>query len=407
MKDPLISGTVAMILAGGAGERLYPLTRDRAKPAVPFGGMYRIVDFTLSNCVNSDLRRIHLLTQYKSFSLNRHVRLGWDIFNIELGEYLEVNPPEQRTVDRFYQGTADAIFQNLYTLEQVRPERVLILSGDHVYRMDYREMLRFHVEKGTAITLGCVVVPEAEASRFGILQVDRDFRVVDFVEKPDRPQALPGQPGWCLASMGVYIFNTHTLVRSVIEDMRRDTAHDFGRDILPQFVGTGELFAFSFCDPRSGRAAYWRDIGTLDSYHAANMELLGTPPVFSLHEPGWPLRTYQRQRPPIRIADSDGSSSAQVRDSLISSGCVIAGGTVERSILSPSVQVCEGARVEGSILFDDVVIGPGAKVRQAILDKAVHVPPGAEVGYDPEADAQRFTVTGGGITVVPRGMMAV
>jgi glucose-1-phosphate adenylyltransferase len=403
----LLRTTLTLLLAGGQGERLYPLTRDRAKPAVPFGGIYRIIDFTLSNCVNSSLRRIYVLTQYKSSSLDRHLRLGWNIYNPELGEFLYTVPPQQRTSEAWYRGTADAIYQNIYTLEQERPRRVLILSGDHVYKMDYSRMIGFHEEKDARLTVACVEMPRNRASQFGVMEVDEDSRVVGFEEKPADPRPVPGNPSRSLVSMGIYVFPTETLVRSVAEDAKRATSHDFGRDIIPRLVQEGRVYAYRFRDENRREEAYWRDIGRIDTYWEANMDLVSVEPEFNLDDHAWPLRTYQEQYPPVRtVFDEPGPEGGRgpLLNSLVGGGSVIAGGRVERSVLSYGVHVHRDAVVEDAILLEGVDVGRGAHVRKAIVDKDVIIPPGCRIGCDPDHDRPRFTVTEGGVVVVPKGL---
>jgi glucose-1-phosphate adenylyltransferase len=400
----VLRNTVAMILAGGQGERLSPLTRDRAKPAVPFGGVYRIIDFTLSNCVNSGLRRVHVLTQYKSYSLDRHIKQAWSIFQSEMGEYVDVIPPQQRTVDRWYHGTADALFQNVYTLEMERPEFVLILGGDHVYKMDYSEMIAAHVASGADLTVACTEVPLAHASRMGVMTVDEGWRVRGFQEKPPVPEPLQDNPEVALASMGIYVFNTEILTREVMADASRESHHDFGKDIIPDMVGRGaRVIAFPFRDRNSGAVKYWRDIGTLDSYFEANMDLVSISPIFNLYDAEWPIRTYQPQAPPAKTVFRGPERQGEVLDSLVSPGCIVSGARVEHSILGPRAFVHSWAHVEDTVVFDDVEIGRHARVRRAIIDKGVRVPAEETIGYDAEKDRQRFTVTDNGVVVIPKG----
>ncbi len=371
--------TVAMVLAGGQGERLAPLTRDRAKPAVPFGGNYRIIDFTLSNCINSGLRRIHVLTQYKSYSLDRHIKQAWNFLQNEMGEYVDVIPPQQRTVERFYQGTADALFQNIYTLEMERPEWVLILGGDHVYKMDYSDMLAAHLETGADLTVACTEVPLAEATRMGVMSVDSGGRIGRFDEKPAAPEPIPSNPGVAMVSMGIYIFNTDVLVREATGDAARDTHHDFGKDIIPSMIAGGRrVFAFPFRDRNRKTITYWRDIGTLDSYFEANLDLVSVNPIFNLYDPDWPIRTYQHQGPPAKTVFHGPDRQGELLDSLVSNGCIISGARVEHSILGPRVFVHSWAHVQDAVIFDDVQIGRHARVRHAIIDKGVHIPEGGD-----------------------------
>ncbi|MFQ6132293.1 MAG: glucose-1-phosphate adenylyltransferase [Armatimonadota bacterium] len=402
---PALSGfpadTTIMLLAGGQGERLYPLTRDRAKPAVYFGGIYRIIDFTLSNCVNSGARRILLLTQYKSLSLDRHIRRGWGLFSGELDEYIYTIPPQQRMGEQFYLGTADAIYQNIYSLEQDRPENVLILSGDHVYKMDYRPLLAFHLERDADLTVSCVEVDAEYATTLGVAEVDEDWRVVGFHEKPAEPQHIPGRPGRCLCSMGVYVFRTERLVKAVIEDAKSDTSHDFGRDVIPALVQSASVYAYSYVDPDTGEAAYWRDIGTLDNYFEANMDLVAPVPPFNLYDPNWPIRAHVEPCPPARVARCDGAGTG-AEDSLISGGCILDAAHVVRSVLSPNVRVEEGAEVVECVLFPGVRVEKGARLRRTIVDRNMTIPAGTEIGHDAERDRRAVTLTPSGVAVVPR-----
>ena len=402
--------TLTVILAGGQGERLYPLTKERSKPAVPFGGIYRIIDFALSNCLNSDLRRILVLTQYKSHSLDRHLRHAWHIFNPDLGEFLDMLPPQQRLGERWYEGTADAIYQNLFFLEAERPKHVVILSGDHIYKMDYSEMMEFHLARGADLTVAVVETEIEKAARqLGVLQVDTDDRIIGFQEKPDVPVPDPERPGVCLVNMGVYIFETAALVRNVVEDARKATKHDFGKNIIPAMVPGGRVVAFRFVDRNKKEQKYWRDIGTIDSYYEASMDLVSVSPLFNLYDSEWPIRTLPAFDPPAKMVfagDEHAGGSPRIGeaiDSLVSNGAIVSGGRVERSILSRGVRVHSYARVEDSILLDGVDVGRHARIRRAILDKGVRVPPGMMIGLDPEADAKRFTVSPGGVVVIPKG----
>jgi glucose-1-phosphate adenylyltransferase len=397
----ILQDALAMVLAGGQGERLYPLTRDRSKPAVPFGGIYRIIDFTLSNCLNSGIRKIFVLTQYRSASLERHLKMGWDpVMSPELDEWIFTVPPQLRLRQTWYQGTADAIYQNIHLLEDQRPRHVLILSGDHVYKMDYAAMLRRHEETGAVATIGAVDVPLAEAHAFGVLHVDDRARIVTFQEKPERPEPIPGRPDRALVNMGVYCFDTRALVRALVEDARLPSRHDFGHDILPRLLRTGDVCAHPFTDGE-GRPLYWRDIGTLDAFYEANLDLLAPEPAFDLYDADWPIRTLPRQLPPA-LTRFPGGAGASLRDAILSPGCVL-GGRVVRSVLSPEVRVGVGAEVEESVLMDGVEIGEGARVRRAIVDKHVRVPAGCVIGHDAEADRDRFALSAAGIAVVPKG----
>ena len=403
----LLADTLVMILAGGQGERLYPLTRHRSKPAVPFGGVYRIIDFTMSNCLNSGLRRMYVLTQYKSDSLERHIQLGWSpLFSAELGEWIYTVPPQLRVGQRWYEGTADAVFQNIYVLERERPARVVILSGDHIYKMDYQKLLAFHADHGAAATIAAVEVPREDARGFGVVAVDGDQRVTGFLEKPADPPGIPGREGFSLANMGVYVFEIDTLVRMLSQDARGAASrHDFGHDILPALVEGGKLYAYPFVDENRKTQRYWRDIGTLDAYFEASQDLVAVEPVFNLYDREWPIRTYPPQVPPAKtvFAEDDPQKRLGVAvDSLVSGGVIISGGRAERSILSPYVRLNSFSRVSESILMDGVQIGRHARVRRAILDKGVVIPEGCVIGEDPEHDARRFTVTPRGVSVVTR-----
>ncbi len=393
------------MLAGGKGERLYPLTKDRAKPAVPFGGIYRIIDFTLSNCLNSNIRKIYILTQYKSLSLNRHLRIGWNIYNQELGEYIIAVAPQQRQVNRWYLGTADAIFQNIYTLQMERPKRVLILGGDHIYKMDYSKMVKAHIENEADVTIGAIPVQKSEAMRFGVIEVDKDSRVVAFHEKVPNPPSIPGDTDHCLASMGIYVFDTETLVRAVIDDSKEEGEHDFGKNILPKLVDSHRLFVYSFVDENKELEPYWRDIGTLDSYYEANMDLVSIKPHFNLYDRDWPVRTYSVPGPPAKFVHAVQNRKGMALQSLVSQGCIISGARVFHSIISPHVKIHSYASVENSILFSGVEVMEHARIKNTIIDKDVKIPQGYEIGYDLEKDKKEFAVTENGIVVVPKGMI--
>ena len=395
---------LAVILAGGRGERLYPLTRDRAKPAVPFGGIYRIIDFTLSNCINSDIRHIYALTQYKSTSLHRHIQLGWSILASPLGEFIEVIPAQQRIDDQWYQGTADAIYQNFYTLQEERPDVVLILSGDHIYKMDYRKMIAFHLEKGAELTVAAIRMDRRLSKEFGVIEIDPNWRITGFQEKPEEPRTVPGDPEGILASMGVYVFNTEILVRRLIEDTRSDSNHDFGKNIIPMMIRKDPVFAFDFALGDEGGAGYWRDVGTIEAYFDATMDLISVTPQFNLYDPQWPILTYQPPYPPAKTVHAEESRVGTAINSILSNGCIISGGSVRRSVLSPRVRVHSFAEVEDSILFEGVDIGRSAKIRRIIVDKDVHIPEGMTIGTHLDEDAKRFTVTDSGIVVIPKWM---
>ena len=395
---------LAVILAGGRGERLYPLTRDRAKPAVPFGGIYRIIDFTLSNCINSDIRHIYALTQYKSTSLHRHIQLGWSILASPLGEFIEVIPAQQRIDDQWYQGTADAIYQNFYTLQEERPDVVLILSGDHIYKMDYRKMIAFHLEKKAELTVAAIRMDRRLSKEFGVIEIDPNWRITGFQEKPEEPRTVPGDSEGILASMGVYVFNTEILVRRLIEDTRSDSDHDFGKNIIPMMIRKDPVFAFDFALGDEGGTGYWRDVGTIDAYFDATMDLISVTPQFNLYDSQWPILTYQPPYPPAKTVHAEESRVGTAINSILSNGCIISGGSVRRSVLSPRVRVHSFAEVEDSILFEGVDIGRSAKIRRTIVDKDVHIPEGMTIGTHLDEDAKRFTVTDSGIVVIPKWM---
>jgi glucose-1-phosphate adenylyltransferase len=397
----LLDDSLVIVLAGGAGERLYPLTKDRAKPAVYFGGPYRIIDFSLSNCINSGLRRIFIATQYKSLSLNRHIRMGWGIVSEELGEFVEILPPQKRVSEHWYQGTADAVYQNLYSIMREGPRYLIVLSGDHVYKMDYARMLRFHQERGAAVTLATIEVPVADANRFGIIAVDETERVTGFQEKPKAPSAVPNSPDLALASMGVYIFDTDVLVRALDADATQPTTHDFGKDIIPALIDQAPVYSYRFYDENKKAAKYWRDIGTLDAYFEANMDLCQVNPEFNLYDPEWPLRTYQPQAPPAKFVFAEtGIRCGQALDSVISPGCIVSGSSISGSVLCPNVRVHSFCQIDQCILMPGVRVGRHAKIRRAIIDRDVLIPRGALIGYNIDDDRRRHTVTDGGIVVV-------
>ena len=393
---------LVILLAGGAGERLSPLTKERAKPAVYFGGPYRIIDFTLSNCINSGLRRIFIATQYKSLSLNRHIRMGWNVVSEELGEFIEMLPPQKRVGEHWYLGTADAVFQNLYSISRESASHVIVLSGDHVYKMDYAKMLRFHVEHNADATLATIEVPVADGARFGIVSIDETDRVIGFQEKPQAPTPVPGSPDVALASMGIYIFRAEVLERALEDDAtRQDSEHDFGKNIIPSLIRTSPVYAYRFHDENKKAAKYWRDIGTLDAYFDASMDLCQVNPEFNLYDPEWPLRTYMPQAPPAKfVFAEEGRRCGQALDSVISGGCIISGSRISGSILGPNVRVHSFCDIEQSILMPDVRVSRHARIRRAIIDRDVLIPRGALIGYDPEEDRRRHAVTDNGIVVV-------
>jgi glucose-1-phosphate adenylyltransferase len=403
---PITDSTLTVILAGGSGRRLKPLTDDRAKPAVPFGGKYRIIDFALSNCLHSGLRRVLVLTQYKSHSLQKHLRDGWSIFNPELSEYITAVPPQMRKGDEWYRGTADAIFQNLYLLERSGAEQVLILSADHIYRMDYAAMLEAHRNNDADVTIAAMQVPMAEASAFGIMTVDTEQRITRFEEKPQTPSPLPDDSDHALASMGIYVFSMPILQQALAQDAAdEDSHHDFGMDLLPRLLREKKLFAYRF-GGEAGRVSadnYWRDVGTLDAFYQANMDLLKATPPLDLYQEDWDIRSYQVQAPPARTVPGEYGTEGIAINSIIAGGVEIAGGSVQQSILFPKVYVGDEAFVEESILFNGVRIGNNCRLRNCIIDKDVVVPDGTSIGHDTQQDSQRFQRSPGGIVVVPKG----
>jgi glucose-1-phosphate adenylyltransferase len=396
----LLDDVLVMVLAGGAGERLYPLTKERAKPAVYFGGPYRIIDFTLSNCINSGMRRIFIALQYKSLSLSRHLRMGWSVVADELGEFIEILSPQKRVGEHWYLGTADAVHQNLYSIIRENPKHLIVLSGDHVYKMDYAKMLRYHIEHGAGATLAVIEAPSEEASRFGVLEVDGEDRITGFLEKPKH--LPPGEQ--VLASMGIYIFDVAVLEPALEEDARNaESAHDFGKDIIPVLISQVPVYAYRFHDENKKAGKYWRDIGTLDAYYEANMDLCHVNPDFNLYDPEWPLRTYQVQAPPAKFVFADeGRRCGQSLDSIISAGCIISGSRVYGSVLCPNVRVHSFCDVDQSILMPGVRVGRHARIRRAIIDRDVFIPRGARIGYNGEEDRRRHTISDNGVVVVTK-----
>lgn len=396
---------MSIVLAGGRGARLEPLTRDRAKPGVPFGGIYRIIDFTLSNCINSDLRKVLVLTQYKAGSLSRHIDLGWRFLSRELDEYIEVIPPQQRIAEHWYRGTADAIYQNVYTIEQANPRDTLILAGDHIYKMNYADMIASHRERRADLTIACLPVPRLQARDFGVIHVDSADRVVSFLEKPAEPPAMPGHPGLALASMGIYVFATNVMYELLFQDAaRKDSSqHDFGKDIIPGMLKDARVFAYPFRDENRKQAAYWRDVGTLDAYYQTSMDLIAVDPILNLYDRAWPIHTFQPPMPPPKFVHTEGTRRGAAFDSLVCQGAIVSGGQVYRSILSPGVRINSFSLVEDSILFDGVEVGRHARIRRAIIDKDVKIPAGFDIGWNHEADRARgLKVTEDGVTVVAK-----
>ncbi len=401
----LVDKTISIVLAGGVGSRLFPLTANRAKPSVPFGGIYRIIDFTLSNCLHSGLRQILVLTQYKSHSLQKHLRDGWSIFNPEIGEYITTVPAQMRIGEGWYAGTADAIQQNHYILERSKAKYVLVLAGDHVYRMDYAQMLEEHVQRKWEVTVGCAPVPIGEAPGFGVVEIDEDHRIQGFIEKSPYPPHIPGNPQEALASMGIYVFNLSFLLNLLTQDHQdKDSQHDFGKNILPKMVGNHFMGAYRFGEKegRVTRDGYWKDVGTLDAYFQANMDLLKPIPPLNLYQTNWAIRTYQGQYPSARMVPSLSGEEGSVSNSLLAGGNIIIGAKMNRCILSPHVRIEAGAVVEDAILFEGVRVGEGAQLRRCIIDKGVFIPPKESLGYDLKKDRSRFTVSEEGVIVVPK-----
>ncbi|QDV22288.1 glucose-1-phosphate adenylyltransferase [Aureliella helgolandensis] len=404
----MLRNTTTVILAGGKGTRLEPLTLDRAKPAVPFGGNYRIIDFVMSNAINSGLRRLLVLTQYKALSLDRHINLGWrQYFCAELGEFLDVVPPQQRIDEQWYQGTADAVYQNIFVIEKDRPEYVVILAGDHIYKMNYQSMIDYHREMEADLTVGALTVDRESAKQFGVIQADEDNRIRGFQEKPAEPQTLPGEDNRCFASMGIYVFTARFLFEQLCRDATEpDSQHDFGKNIIPSIIDSHRVFAFPFRDENRKRQAYWRDVGTIDAYYEANMDLIDVDPLLNLYDEDWPIRTLQPNLPPPKFvfgSDGDPDRCGIAVDSTVCPGTIISGGKVKRSLISSHVRINSYASVEESILFQGVNIGRHARVRRAIIDKDVCIPADMEIGYDLELDRRRgFTVSSNGIVVISR-----
>ncbi|MEZ6114604.1 MAG: glucose-1-phosphate adenylyltransferase [Pirellulaceae bacterium] len=401
-----MNDTLAVVLAGGKGSRLEPLTRDRAKPAVPFGGSYRIIDFSLSNCLNSGLRKMLVLTQYKAMSLDRHINLGWrHFFCRDLGEFIDIVPPQQRIDEHWYQGTADAVYQNIYAIEKERPEYIIILAGDHIYKMNYASMVDYHKQIGADLTVGALRIPKEEATQFGVMQIDADQRIRGFVEKiPDAP-TIPGDDEHCLGSMGIYVFTARFLFEQLCRDATDpQSKHDFGHNIIPSIINSHRVFAFPFRDENHKKDAYWRDVGTLDAYYEANMDLVGIDPELNLYDTSWPIRTYQPILPPPKFVFGSLGESDRVGhalDSIVCPGSILSGARVERCVVGPQVRVNSYACVQDTILFEGVDIGRHAQIRRAIIDKGVTIPPGLKIGFDLEQDQAR------GFTISPKGVVVI
>ncbi|QEP45190.1 glucose-1-phosphate adenylyltransferase [Ectothiorhodospiraceae bacterium BW-2] len=398
--------TLVLILAGGEGSRLMGLTKWRAKPAVPFGGKYRIIDFALSNCINSGLRRIGVLTQYKSHSLIRHLQRAWGFLRAEIGEFVEILPAQMRINKDWYRGTADAIYQNIDIMHRHSPDHVIILGGDHIYTMDYSKMLMEHVRSGADLTVGCIEVPREEATDFGVMSVDESYRITQFTEKPTDPEPMPGKPDKALASMGIYIFSTNYLYSKLINDAGdNSSSHDFGRDIIPGAIKDSIAIAYPFIDETTGEAAYWRDVGTVDSYWKANMELCAIEPELNLYSRDWPVWTYQTQHPPAKFIFDDEGRRGEAIDSLVSGGCIISGARVKRSVIFFASRIESYSFVKDSVILPKVTIGRNCRIFNAVIDKGTYIPDGTIIGEDREEDAKRYHITEEGIVLVTPQML--
>jgi glucose-1-phosphate adenylyltransferase len=402
----LTSGTLAVVMAGGRGERLKDLTAHRCKPATPFGGKFRIIDFVLSNCVNSGIRQISILTQYKAQSLIQHVHQGWSYLRGEFGEFVEVIPAQQQIGETWYRGTADAVYQNLDVILSHRPKHVLVLAGDHIYKMDYGPMIAYHVEKGADITVGVVVLPATESRSFGVLTATEWNRVTKFSEKPPAPDTLPTRPDSILASMGIYVFNTRLLEKLLTEDAANtSSAHDFGRNVIPQAIDTRQVFAYPFQDVKTRAQSYWRDVGTIDAYYEANVELVHVKPELNIYDQEWPIWTYQVHAPPAKFILDEDTRRGTAVNSMVSGGCIISGALVRASLLFSDVRVDERSLIDGSVILPHVDIGKGCQVSRAIVDEGCQIPDGMQIGIDRDADARRFLVTESGVVLVTADML--
>ncbi len=402
----LTRDTLALILAGGRGSRLKQLTLWRAKPSVPFGGKFRIVDFPLSNCLNSGIRQIGLLTQYKAHSLIKHIQQGWGFLRGEFGEFVELLPAQQRIVSSWYAGTADAIYQNLDIIRTHDPAYVLVLAGDHIYKMDYGPMIAQHVENQADMTVGCIDIDLLRAREYGVMTVDGNNQVIEFNEKPSQPQPIPGSNNLALASMGIYVFNTKFLYEQLIKDAdNSNSTHDFGHDIIPAIISNYQIFAYPFRDSETGRQAYWRDVGTVDAFWEANLELIGITPELNLYDANWPIWTYQEQLPPAKFVFDDDDRRGMAVDSMVSGGCVISGATVRHSLLFSNVKVNSYATVENAVVLPEVVVGRHSRINKAVIDKGCKIPPNTIIGEDPEQDAERFYVSPGGVVLITPEML--
>jgi len=402
----LTRNTLALVLAGGRGSRLQQLTLWRAKPAVPFGGKFRIIDFPLSNCMNSGIRMIGVITQYKAHSLIQHIQQGWGFLRGEFGEFIELLPAQQRIEPSWYAGTADAVYQNLDIIRTHKPEYVLILAGDHVYKMDYGPMIAHHVERGADMTVGCIEVPLEQAKAFGVMSVQDDGRVFDFAEKPASPQPMPGSTDMALASMGIYVFNTNFLYEQLIKDAdEARSTHDFGHDIIPNMIKKYRVFSYPFRESQSGQSAYWRDVGTVDAFWEANLELIGVLPELNLYDEEWPIWTYQEQLPPAKFVFDDDDRRGMAVDSMVSGGCLISGATVRHSLLFSNVRVKSYAVLEDVVALPNVRIGRNCRIKRAVIDKGCEIPDGMTIGVNPVEDKARFHITPGGVVLVTPEML--
>ncbi|MFZ0213934.1 MAG: glucose-1-phosphate adenylyltransferase [Candidatus Acidiferrales bacterium] len=399
----LMKNAIGVLMAGGQGERLWPLTRDRAKPAVPFGAIYRIIDITLSNCLNSDLRRVFVLTQYKALSLNRHVRQGWSSL-MGVGDFIEILPPQMRVSAHWYLGTADAVYQNIYSIGSEQSSYVIILSGDHIYKMNYEKMLEQHVDSGADVTLATVeMTPEDAALKFGVIDTDKEGRVLAFHEKPAVPKLSARHPGKVDASMGIYVFNTQFLLPALIADAEDpNSSHDFGHDVLPRIIGNFRVYAYNFHDENKQENLYWRDVGTIDAYYDANMDLVNVSPVFNLYDKSWPLKTWEQQYPPAKFVFADPGRTGTAVDSIVAAGSIISGSRVNRSVVGYDVRVNSYCEVEDSIIYNHVNIGRHSRIRRAIIDRHVKLPEHTEIGYNVDEDRKRYHVSDNGVVVVVR-----
>jgi glucose-1-phosphate adenylyltransferase len=402
------SNIVSLVLAGGQGSRLFPLTADRAKPAVPIGGRYRLIDIVLSNFLNSELYKVKVITQYKSDSLNKHLSRGWH-FPYTMGHYVEAVPAQQRVGKSWFKGSADAIYQSLNIIADEHPDIMCIFGGDHIYTMDVRQMINFHIENDSDLTVAAIPYPTSEASEFGVIEVDSNWRVMGFEEKPKKPKEMPGRPGWSLVSMGNYVFDPLPLVSELVRDAEsKDTSHDFGKDIIPKMVESYRVFVYDFSQnivpgQSEKEKGYWRDVGNMKSYFDANMDLVNVSPVFNLYNNHWPIHTYNKTLPPAKFVFADGHRVGLATNSLVSEGCIISGGRIDKSILSPKVRINSYSQIEECILFEGVDIGRNVMLRRCIVDKGISIPAGEEIGYDIVRDKQRFVVTEDDIVVIPKG----